>query len=240
MGDQVALDQLLFSVETDKATAPVNAPQAGVVAEIFVAVNDKVLVGAPLLKLGPAGASAPAPSAANANANASANAAPPSAAKSAPPPPGAAKKPAAAAPAPSAAPSAPAAAAPAATPTPAPKKPAAAPAAAASFSSGAREDRRERLSKMRRVIAQRLKDSQNTYAMLTTFQECDMSNLFALREKYGEAFAKKHGGIKLGFMSAFVKVNRNKKLMMTMFFFFFLFVFLKLYVGCCYCFARVA
>jgi 2-oxoglutarate dehydrogenase E2 component (dihydrolipoamide succinyltransferase) len=60
---------------------------------------------------------------------------------------------------------------------------------------------------MRRVIAGRLKDAQNTYAMLTTFQECDMSALFDLRTKYGEAFAKKHGGIKLGFMSAFVKAS---------------------------------
>lgn len=58
---------------------------------------------------------------------------------------------------------------------------------------------------MRRVIAQRLKDSQNTYAMLTTFQECDMSALFEMRKKYGEAFMKRHGGVKLGFMSAFIK-----------------------------------
>jgi hypothetical protein len=142
VGDQVAADQLLFSVETDKATAPVNAPQAGVVLEILVSANDKVLVGAPLLKLGPAGAAASASASASANATASAAAAAPasdSKAKTAPPPPGA-KKPAAApsAPsAPSAAPSAPSAAA---------KKPAAAPAV--SFSSGPREDRRERLSKV--------------------------------------------------------------------------------------------
>lgn len=44
---------------------------------------------------------------------------------------------------------------------------------------------------MRRTIAQRLKESQNTYAMLTTFQDCDMSAVFALREKYGEVFQKK-------------------------------------------------
>lgn len=208
-----------------------NAPQAGVVLEILVSANDKVLVGAPLLKLGAAGSapSASAPSAA-ATAAASAPAAPEAKTKSAPPPPGA-KKPAAPvaaaapAPSPSAAPSA------AAAPTAA-KKPA---VAAASFSSGgAREERRERLSKMRRVIAQRLKDSQNTYAMLTTFQECDMSALFQLREKYGEAFAKKHGGVKLGFMSAFVKVFHV---------FFKTIGFGCLMVaasGCCHCSARVA
>jgi 2-oxoglutarate dehydrogenase E2 component (dihydrolipoamide succinyltransferase) len=57
---------------------------------------------------------------------------------------------------------------------------------------------------MRQRVAARLKDAQNTAAMLTTFQECDMGNLMELRNKYKDAFAEKHG-IKLGFMSAFVK-----------------------------------
>jgi 2-oxoglutarate dehydrogenase E2 component (dihydrolipoamide succinyltransferase) len=213
VGDQVAVDQLLFSIETDKATAPVNSPQAGVVTEILVGPHDTVAVGAPLLKLGPVGAAAPAAATA-AKAPAASAPAPDSKTKTAPPPPGA-KKPAAAtpspspssspSPSPSPAPQAPPAPPAGAQPAAAAKKPAVAAAPAVSFS-GAREDKRERLSKMRRVIAQRLKDSQNTYVMLTTFQECDMSALFSLREKYGEAFAKKHGGIKLGFMSAFVKV----------------------------------
>merc|ERR1711916_6455 len=49
--------------------------------------------------------------------------------------------------------------------------------------------------------------SQNTYAMLTTFQECDMSALFAIRKQYGDEFQKRHNGVKLGFMSAFVKAS---------------------------------
>jgi 2-oxoglutarate dehydrogenase E2 component (dihydrolipoamide succinyltransferase) len=57
---------------------------------------------------------------------------------------------------------------------------------------------------IRERIAQRLKASQNTYAMLTTFQECDMTSIMALRDKYKDDFAKRHG-VKLGFMSAFVK-----------------------------------
>lgn len=60
------------------------------------------------------------------------------------------------------------------------------------------------MTRMRQRIAQRLKESQNTTAMLTTFQECDMSAIFDLRDKYKDAFEKKHG-VKLGFMSAFIK-----------------------------------
>ena len=55
-------------------------------------------------------------------------------------------------------------------------------------------------------VAVRLKEAQNTAAMLTTFQECDMGALMELRSKYKEEFEKKHG-IKLGFMSAFVKAS---------------------------------
>jgi len=57
---------------------------------------------------------------------------------------------------------------------------------------------------MRQRIATRLKDAQNTAAMLTTFQECDMGNLMEMRKKHQDAFTAKHG-IKLGFMSAFVQ-----------------------------------
>jgi 2-oxoglutarate dehydrogenase E2 component (dihydrolipoamide succinyltransferase) len=60
------------------------------------------------------------------------------------------------------------------------------------------------MSRMRIRIAQRLKDAQNTTAMLTTFNEIDMSNFMDLRKNYAEAFLKKHN-VKLGFMSAFVK-----------------------------------
>jgi len=60
------------------------------------------------------------------------------------------------------------------------------------------------MNRMRQRIAQRLKDAQNTYAMLTTFNEVDMSNAIALRNKYKDLFQKKHG-LKLGFMSPFIK-----------------------------------
>ena len=60
------------------------------------------------------------------------------------------------------------------------------------------------MSRMRLRIAQRLKESQNTAAILTTFQEVDMSALFELREKYKDSFEKAHG-VKLGFMSPFLK-----------------------------------
>ena len=69
---------------------------------------------------------------------------------------------------------------------------------------GARNDRRERLSRMRRTIAKRLVSAKNNTAMLTTFNEVDMTAVMELREKYQEAFVKKYG-IKLGFMSIFAK-----------------------------------
>ena len=68
---------------------------------------------------------------------------------------------------------------------------------------GAREER-VRMSRLRQTIARRLKDAQNTAAMLTTFNEVDMTATMALRNQYKEVFEKKHG-VKLGFMSFFVK-----------------------------------
>lgn len=71
---------------------------------------------------------------------------------------------------------------------------------------GDRSETRVKMTRMRQRIAQRLKESQNTSAMLTTFQEVDMSNLIELRNRYKEDFEKAHG-VKLGFMSAFVRVS---------------------------------
>jgi 2-oxoglutarate dehydrogenase E2 component (dihydrolipoamide succinyltransferase) len=68
----------------------------------------------------------------------------------------------------------------------------------------ASREERVRLTKLRQTIARRLKDAQNTAAMLTTFNEVDMSEVMAMRAKYKDAFEKKHGG-KLGFMGFFVK-----------------------------------
>lgn len=62
------------------------------------------------------------------------------------------------------------------------------------------------MNRMRLRIADRLKDAQNTNAMLTTFNEIDMSAYMAMRKDFGEAFLKRHD-IKLGFMSGFVKAS---------------------------------
>jgi 2-oxoglutarate dehydrogenase E2 component (dihydrolipoamide succinyltransferase) len=66
-------------------------------------------------------------------------------------------------------------------------------------------EERVRMTRLRRTIAARLKEAQNTAAMLTTFNEVDMSAVMALRREYREAFEKKHDGARLGFMSFFVK-----------------------------------
>jgi 2-oxoglutarate dehydrogenase E2 component (dihydrolipoamide succinyltransferase) len=66
-------------------------------------------------------------------------------------------------------------------------------------------EQRVRMTRLRRTIAARLKEAQNTAAMLTTFNEVDMTAVMALRSEYREAFEKKHDGVRLGFMSFFVK-----------------------------------
>lgn len=77
--------------------------------------------------------------------------------------------------------------------------------AAASAETGPREER-VKMSKLRQVIARRLKEAQDTAAMLTTFNEVDMGPVMALRNEYKDIFEKKHG-IKLGFMSFFIKAT---------------------------------
>jgi len=88
----------------------------------------------------------------------------------------------------------------AATPAPAP---AAVPRAPIPAEDAAREER-VKMTRLRATIARRLKDAQNTAAMLTTYNEVDMSGIMGLRNEYKDAFEKKHG-VKLGFMSFFVK-----------------------------------
>ena len=78
------------------------------------------------------------------------------------------------------------------------------PAPATSLEALAREEQVVRMSLLRRTIAKRLVEAQHTAALLTTFNEVDMSAVLALRQQYQEAFQKKHG-VKLGFMSFFVK-----------------------------------
>jgi len=113
--------------------------------------------------------------------------------------------------APAAAPAAEAAAAPAAAPAAAaPAAPAAAPQAAAqtTVAAPARGERREKMKRMRLAIARNLKDSQNTLAMLTTFQEVDMSGLIKMRKEYKDIFQMSHGA-KLGFQSPFFMASAH-------------------------------
>jgi 2-oxoglutarate dehydrogenase E2 component (dihydrolipoamide succinyltransferase) len=88
-----------------------------------------------------------------------------------------------------------------------PQAPAAAPAAiAAPTTTGGRREERVKMTRLRQTIAKRLKDAQNTAALLTTFNDCDMTEVMAARERYKDAFEKKHG-VKLGFMSFFAKAS---------------------------------
>ena len=210
-GDVVKADEPLVELETDKVTIEVNAPASGVLAEIVAKDGEAVAPGALLgqITAGGAGAApAPAPVAA-----APVAAAPKAAPAGMPPAPAAAKIAAdnnlstdaiagsgkrgqvlkgdvlAAV-----------AAGPVAAPTPLAPVVARAPSAA---DDSVREER-VRMSKLRQTIARRLKDAQNTAAMLTTFNEVDMTEVMALRARYKDIFEKKHGA-KLGFMSFFVK-----------------------------------
>mmetsp|Transcript_35714 Transcript_35714/g.77712 ORF Transcript_35714/g.77712 Transcript_35714/m.77712 type:complete len:457 (+) Transcript_35714:90-1460(+) len=186
-GDSVAEDEVVVQVETDKVTIDIRSPGAGVIEEILVAEEDTVVVGQAVAKvnLGAAGAESAAPAAEPEEPVAEAPKAEEvkvEAASSAPPPPPPPK--AKSAPAP---------------PTP----PAQSTTQTAAPVTGPRE-RRVKLTRMRKRISERLKGAQNTYAMLSTFNEIDMTNLMALRKKYKDEFMEEHG-VKLGFMSAFVK-----------------------------------
>jgi 2-oxoglutarate dehydrogenase E2 component (dihydrolipoamide succinyltransferase) len=87
----------------------------------------------------------------------------------------------------------------------APDAPAAAPVAvAASATTGGRREERVKMTRLRQTIAKRLKDAQNTAALLTTFNDCDMSAVMEARNRYKDSFEKKHG-VRLGFMSFFAK-----------------------------------
>lgn len=86
--------------------------------------------------------------------------------------------------------------------------PKAAPASSIALAANTNREERVKMSKLRQVIAKRLKDSQNTAAILTTFNEIDMSQLMAIRNEYKDAFEKKHG-VRMGFMSFFVKAAVN-------------------------------
>ena len=215
VGDSVTEDEVLCEIETDKTSVPVPSPCAGVIEELLVEDGTTVSPGTKLVKIkAGAGGGAAKPKAAEAPAAA---AAPP------PPPPPAAAAPAAiptSAPAAPKLPSEPASSTPVAAirPPPPPPPPAAAgtghsapvvrmpPADPTKEIAGTRSEHRVKMNRMRLKIASRLKDAQNTNAMLTTFNELDMSGIMKLRKESQDAFTKRHG-IKLGFMSAFVKAS---------------------------------
>ena len=203
-GDTVAKDELLVEIETDKVAVEVSAPAAGVLT-IIAADGDTVTPGQVIGSVaasGAAAAAAPAPAAAPANtgsaqAPASAHLSPAvqrvvsennlnPASLSASGPKGNITKADAIAAIGAAAPAAPAAAAPAAPRADQPR------------------EERVKMTRLRQTIARRLKESQNTAAQLTTFNEVDMTNVMALRAQYKEVFEKRHG-VKLGFMSFFTK-----------------------------------
>jgi len=203
-GDAVAVDEMLCELETDKVTVEVPSPAAGVMGEIVAAEGETVGVDALLATLVEgAGAVATAPAAAPAAT--SAPAAAPAAAKDVEDAPSAKKLMAekgidpasvqgsgrdgrvmkedvanvSAAPAP----------APVAAPRPA---------------TDAVREERVKMTRLRQTIARRLKEAQNTAAMLTTYNEVDMTSIMELRNEYKDLFLKKHG-VKLGFMSFFTK-----------------------------------
>ena len=222
VGDAIKADEILCELETDKVTVEVPAPASGTLSEIVANAGDTVAPGGLLGQIAE-GAVAAAPAAAPAEpakteaapaaapAPVAAPAAPAAPATAMPPSPAAAKlmadnnvadvdgsgkrgqvlkedvlaaiaKPAAAAPA-AAVVSAPRAAAPAAD---------------------AQREERVKMTRLRQTIAKRLKDAQNTAAMLTTYNEVDMSAVMDLRNRYKDLFEKKHG-VKLGFMGFFTK-----------------------------------
>ncbi|XP_062296294.1 dihydrolipoyllysine-residue succinyltransferase component of 2-oxoglutarate dehydrogenase complex, mitochondrial isoform X2 [Scomber scombrus] len=196
VGDSVSEDEVVCEIETDKTSVQVPSPASGVIEELLVPDGGKVEGGTPLFKLRKGAAEAP-----KAEAPAAVAPPPPSAA---PPPP-----PSAVGPIPTTMPPVPPVPAHAMATKPVSAiKPTAAPAAAAAPAEGgakaARTESRVKMNRMRLRIAQRLKEAQNTCAMLTTFNEVDMSNISEMRKTYKDAFLKKHN-IKLGFMSAFVK-----------------------------------
>jgi 2-oxoglutarate dehydrogenase E2 component (dihydrolipoamide succinyltransferase) len=224
-GDAVAVDEPLVELETDKVTIEVPAPAAGVLSAIAAKDGDTVAVGAVLGQIKEGAAGAAAAKLAPKPAEAAPKAAP---APVAPTP----AKPAAAADTPLA-PSVRRIAAEtgtdpstvpgsgkdgrvtkgdmlaaieraAAQPTPVAAPAAAVQVRAPSPADDAAREERVKMTRLRSTIARRLKDAQNTAAMLTTFNEVDMSHVMALRTQYRELFEKKHG-VKLGFMGFFVR-----------------------------------
>lgn len=187
-GDFVEADEIVAVIETDKVNVDIRSTHSGVIKKYFASEGETVQVDANFFEI-------------DTDAVKAAGA------------PKTPEAPKAAAPAKETSPASgpkkeekPATKAPEAPKAAAPPKPAHAAGSAPQGVTGARTETRVPMSRMRIRISQRLKEAQNSTAMLTTFNEIDMSGFMNIRKEIGEAFAKKHG-IKLGFMSAFVKAS---------------------------------
>lgn len=222
-GETVARDEPLVELETDKVSLEVPAPVSGRLVEVLVPEGREVAVGAVIGRIEELSEEAAALGAKGAPTAAVAQTAPAVAAEPALPPRPttevragpAARRVAAELGVDLAAvtPGGPrvvvtkedvmAHARTAAPAAPQPEVRAEAPGAPTTVAADRREER-VRMTRLRKRIAERLKQAQNTAAMLTTFNECDMSAVLALRERYRESFEKKHG-VRLGLMSFFVK-----------------------------------
>jgi 2-oxoglutarate dehydrogenase E2 component (dihydrolipoamide succinyltransferase) len=219
-GDAVAVDEPLVELETDKVTIEVPAPAAGVLEAIAAKDGETVAVGALLgqIKEGAGAPAAAKPAAAPAAAPAKAAPAAPAAAPSGDMPvaPSVRKMAAETGIEPSTVPGTgkdgrvtkgdmlAAIERAAAAPTPVPSPAAPVQVRAPSPADDAAREERVKMTRLRATIARRLKDAQNTAAMLTTFNEVDMKAVMDLRNHYKDAFEKKNG-VKLGFMGFFVR-----------------------------------
>ncbi|OHC93477.1 MAG: dihydrolipoamide succinyltransferase [Sphingomonadales bacterium RIFCSPLOWO2_12_FULL_63_15] len=226
-GEAVALDEPIVSLETDKVAVDVPSPVAGTLGDIIAKEGDTVNVGALLAMVNEGAAAAAAPAASPAPA-AKAEAAAPAPAASAPAPAASdedeggnltlspavrrlvlehgldpskikgtgkdgrlTKDDVTAAVA-------------AGTAKAAASAPASAPAADAPAAGPVRAQERVKMTRLRQTVAKRLKEAQNTAAMLTTYNDVDMTNIIEARAKYKDLFEKKHG-VRLGFMGFFTK-----------------------------------
>lgn len=185
LGEFVNQDEEVATIETDKIDVSVNAPQSGKITELFASEEDNVEVGADLFNLEPG--EAPAEESKPAPAQEPKSEAPKSEEKPKEEVQQASKP----------------------APTPEPKKESKPTQSSqtqdqAPKTKGSRNETRVKMNRMRLRIAERLKQSQNTAASLTTFQDCDMSNLIEFRNRYKDRIMKE-SGTKLGFLSAFAK-----------------------------------
>ncbi|XP_043695815.1 dihydrolipoyllysine-residue succinyltransferase component of 2-oxoglutarate dehydrogenase complex 2, mitochondrial-like [Telopea speciosissima] len=182
-GDSVQVDEPIAQVETDKVTIDVSSPESGVIQKFVAKEGDTVEPGTKIAVISKSGEGV-------AQAAPSEKGKPE---KEAPQPPSPAEKDTVKAE------TAPVKEKPKAPSPPPPKASATEPQLPPK-----ERERRVPMTRLRKRVATRLKDSQNTFAMLSTFNEVDMTNLMKLRSDYKDAFVEKHG-VKLGFMSGFVK-----------------------------------